>query len=108
MKTGDIQITLPTSKSLSIRWLLANHLCGARVKLAGISDAADVKALKRILAKFSLTPGKPQDDDSNVRLHCGESATVARFMLEANIFNQSQREQLFKQLFLKDIHEVFT
>lgn len=81
MKTGDIQITLPTSKSLSIRWLLANHLCGVRVKLAGISDAADVKALKRILAKFSLTPGKPQDDDTEVRLHCGESATVARFLL---------------------------
>lgn len=97
MKTNDIQINLPTSKSLTIRWLLANHISGGTIPLSGLSAADDVKALRRILAHAAMpcrdggnsNPQRPpsnteppgETDPATNRLDCGESGTVARFML---------------------------
>lgn len=80
MNTNDIKITLPSSKSLSIRWLLVARLSGSNIPMSGLSDADDVKVLKRILANFDLTAAN-SSSDTEVRLHCGESAAVARFLL---------------------------
>lgn len=97
MRTNDIQISLPTSKSLTIRWLMANHISGGTIPLSGISTADDVKALRRVLAndavacldrdRTSVTrmPQTAEPNDTGTAepatLDCGESATVARFML---------------------------
>lgn len=77
MKTNDIQIALPTSKSLTIRWLLLNHICGGTIPLSGISTADDVKVMRRIL---SLSQSRDQANTMPI-YDCGESGTVARFML---------------------------
>lgn len=78
MKTGDIQIVLPSSKSLSIRWLLVNHLSGGRVPLSGISTADDVKVLRKLLMQLNQWDRREVPE---LTLDCGESGTVARFML---------------------------
>jgi len=78
MKTGDIQISLPTSKSLSIRWLLLNYLYGGGIPLSGISTADDVKVLRKLLAALNQ---RDRNELAELTLDCGESGTVARFVL---------------------------
>ena len=78
MNTNDIQITLPSSKSLSVRWLLVDWLASEKIPLTGLSQADDVKVMKRILGIIK----------NNVRqkpmvLDCGDAASVARFILAA-------------------------
>lgn len=80
MKTNDIPISLPSSKSLSIRWLLVGHLCGCRISMSGLSDADDVKVLRRILTEMPLTQSDNHTNGQST-IHCGESAAVARFLL---------------------------
>ena len=78
MNTNDTQINLPASKSLSLRWLLLNHVCGGGIPIAGLSAADDVRTLRRILSDENAQCGEARGER---HVDCGESGAVARFML---------------------------
>lgn len=73
MKTNDLHIALPASKSLSNRWLVLDHLLGRPFTLRNISDSDDTALLRALLAQ--LRRGTNKD------FLCGNAGTVARFML---------------------------
>lgn len=73
MNTNDIQITLPPSKSLTLRWLILNYLHGHPYHLRNLSTCDDARILRDLLGQM------PQGD--NHRFYCGASGTVARCMM---------------------------
>ena len=95
MKTNDLHIELPASKSLSNRWLLLNHILGSRPNGGGLegglrpnggnpekglpfmirnlSDSDDTQLMAALLAQL-----RHGTADS---FYCRNAGTVARFML---------------------------
>ncbi|MBQ4377184.1 MAG: 3-phosphoshikimate 1-carboxyvinyltransferase [Bacteroidales bacterium] len=73
MNTGDIQITLPPSKSLSNRWLVVNHFMGDTFVLRNLSTSDDTVLLRRLLRQL-------RSGTSSV-FYCDNAGTVARFLL---------------------------
>lgn len=84
MKTNDLHIELPASKSLSNRWLVLNHIMGTLSEgnsphkglpfmLQHLSDADDTQLMAALLAQL-------RHGSSNL-FYCHNAGTVARFML---------------------------
>ena len=73
MKTNDIHISLPSSKSLSNRWLVLNHLLGRPFTLRNLSDSDDTALLQTLLGQLRR--------GSTHEFFCGNAGTVARFLL---------------------------
>lgn len=73
MKTNDLHIVLPASKSLSNRWLIINHITNGNFVLRNLSTADDTLLLQALLAQLRHHSG-------NV-FYCGNAGTVARFLL---------------------------
>jgi len=73
MKTNDLHIALPSSKSLSNRWLVLNHLLGRPFTLRNLSDSDDTALLQTLLAQLRRK--------STTEFFCGNAGTVARFMM---------------------------
>ena len=68
-----IQITLPSSKSLSNRWLMLDYMSRTGIKIKNISSSNDTQQLGRLL--HQLKAGRRHNFD------CRDAATVARFLL---------------------------
>lgn len=73
MKTNDVRVILPTSKSLSNRWLIANHVVGNTYVLRNISEAEDTQLLSALLAQLRR--------GSSSHFYCHNAGSVARFMM---------------------------
>ncbi len=73
MKTNDIRITLPASKSMSNRWLMINHLTGGHFHINKISSSGDTRLLRRLLTQL-------EGGESNV-YYCDNAGSVARFLM---------------------------
>lgn len=73
MELETIQITLPSSKSLSNRWLMLDYMSRTGIKIKNISTSNDTQQLGRLL--HQLKGGRRHNFD------CRDAATVARFML---------------------------
>lgn len=73
MKTNDLHIELPASKSLSNRWLVLNHLAGDPFVLRNLSTADDTQLLQALLAQLRR--------GATTHFHCNNAGTVARFLL---------------------------
>ncbi|MBR1517488.1 MAG: 3-phosphoshikimate 1-carboxyvinyltransferase [Bacteroidales bacterium] len=73
MNTGDIQIALPPSKSMSNRWQVVNHLMGGRFVLKNQSISDDSALLRRLLQQLKNGTGSV--------FYCENAGTVARFLL---------------------------
>lgn len=73
MNTGDIQIALPPSKSLSNRWLVANYLMDEAFVLRNLSLSDDTVLMRRLLRQL-------KGGGSSV-FYCDNGGTVARFLL---------------------------
>lgn len=73
MELETIQITLPSSKSLSNRWLMLDYMSRTGIKIKNISSSNDTQQLGRLL--HQLKGGRRHNFD------CHDAATVARFML---------------------------
>lgn len=90
MKTNDIQISLPASKSLSNRWLMLNHVAGGTFQLMGLSASDDTQLLRQLLAQLptidilanSVVNGTlPTSSNApSPVLYCHNAGTVARFL----------------------------
>ncbi len=68
-----IQITLPSSKSLSNRWLVLDYMSSTGIKVKNASSSDDTQQLGRLL--HQLKAGRRHNFD------CRDAATVARFMM---------------------------
>ena len=73
MKTNDLHIELPASKSLSNRWLVLNYLTGASFVLRNLSTADDTLLLQALLNQL-------RHGTSN-HFHCRNAGSVARFLM---------------------------
>ena len=73
MELETIQITLPSSKSLSNRWLMLDYMSRTGIKIKNLSSSNDTQQLSRLL--HQLKGGRRHTFD------CRDAATVARFML---------------------------
>lgn len=73
MELETIQITLPSSKSLSNRWLMLDYMSRTGIKIKNISSSNDTQQLGRLL--HQLKAGRRHNFD------CHDAATVARFLL---------------------------
>ena len=84
MRTNDLHIELPASKSISNRWLVLNHIMGTRSSGSGqhkglpfmlrhLSDADDTQLMSALLAQL-------RHGTSNL-FYCHNAGSVARFML---------------------------
>lgn len=73
MKTNDLHIELPTSKSISNRWLIINHIAGYPFVLRNISPADDTQLLQTLLSQLHR--------GTSTHFHCHNAGTVARFLL---------------------------
>lgn len=73
MKTNDLHILLPASKSISNRWLLLNHVAGSPFILRKLSEADDTQLLQTLLSQL-------RSGHSN-HYYCHNAGTVARFMM---------------------------
>lgn len=67
-----IQITLPSSKSLSNRWLVMDYLSRNGIKIKNLSTAEDTQILKRMLRQLKM--GRRHNYDVH------DSGTAARFL----------------------------
>ena len=70
--SGKFQWELPSSKSLSNRWLIVNYLCGESFDIENLSQADDTMLLKQMLEQL-----KERKDNT---FHCKNAGTVARFI----------------------------
>ena len=52
MKTNDLHIELPSSKSISNRWLVLNHIAGYPFVLRNLSTADDTQLLQALLSQL--------------------------------------------------------
>ena len=73
MKTNDIHIELPSSKSISNRWLVLNHISGYPFVLRNLSTADDTQLLQTLLGQLRR--------GTTTHFHCHNAGTVARFLL---------------------------
>ena len=73
MDLDTIQITLPSSKSLSNRWLMLDYMSRTGIKIKNISSSNDTQQLSRLL--HQLKAGRRHNFD------CHDAATVARFLM---------------------------
>lgn len=73
MRTNDVHIALPTSKSLSNRWLMVNHVTDAGFVLKNLSTADDTQLLQALLGQ--LRRGNSQ------LFYCRNAGSTARFMM---------------------------
>ncbi|MBQ6956265.1 MAG: 3-phosphoshikimate 1-carboxyvinyltransferase [Bacteroidales bacterium] len=73
MEQETIQITLPSSKSLSNRWLMLDYMSRMGIKIKNISSSNDTQQLGRLL--HQLKGGRRHNFD------CKDAGTVARFMM---------------------------
>lgn len=73
MELETIQITLPSSKSLSNRWLMLDYMSRTGIKIKNLSSSNDTQQLARLL--HQLKGGRRHNFD------CRDAATVARFLL---------------------------
>lgn len=73
MRTNDLHIVLPASKSISNRWLVLNHVAGSPFVLRKLSEADDTQLLQTLLAQL-------KNGHSN-HYYCHNAGTVARFMM---------------------------
>ncbi len=73
MKTNDLHIELPTSKSISNRWLVLNHIAGYPFVLRNLSTADDTQLLQTLLGQLRR--------GTSTHFHCHNAGTVARFLL---------------------------
>lgn len=73
MEQETIQITLPSSKSLSNRWLVLDYMSRTGIKIKNISSSNDTQQLGRLL--HQLKGGRRHNFD------CRDAGTVARFMM---------------------------
>lgn len=67
------QITLPSSKSLSNRWLVLDYLSRQGIKIKNLSTADDTQLLKRLLRQLKMNRRHNFD--------CHDAATAARFLV---------------------------
>lgn len=74
MKTNDIRISLPASKSMSNRWLMINHLTGGHFRISKPSTSGDTRLLRQLLAQIESGGG------SEV-YYCNNAGSVARFLM---------------------------
>lgn len=74
MKTNDIRITLPASKSMSNRWLMINHLTGGHFRISKPSTSGDTRLLRKLLTQLEEGGG------SGV-YYCNNAGSVARFLM---------------------------
>ncbi|MCQ2297801.1 MAG: 3-phosphoshikimate 1-carboxyvinyltransferase [Bacteroidales bacterium] len=72
MRTNDIHIALPASKSISNRWLVVNHFENGAFRLSGLSTADDTVLLRGLLSQVA--------SHSSSVFYCHNAGTVARFM----------------------------
>ncbi len=75
MKTNDIRISLPASKSMSNRWLMINHLSGGHFRINKLSTSGDTKLLRRLLSQLE------SDNPSSNVYYCDNAGSVARFLM---------------------------
>ncbi|MBP3763948.1 MAG: 3-phosphoshikimate 1-carboxyvinyltransferase [Bacteroidales bacterium] len=73
MKTNDIRITLPASKSMSNRWLMINHLTGGHFRINKLSTSGDTRLLRRMLAQLEA--------GGDHVYYCDNAGSVARFLM---------------------------
>ncbi|MCR5191773.1 MAG: 3-phosphoshikimate 1-carboxyvinyltransferase [Bacteroidales bacterium] len=73
MDLETIQITLPSSKSLSNRWLMLDYMSSTGIKIKNISSSNDTQQLSRLL--HQLKAGRRHNFD------CHDAATAARFLM---------------------------
>lgn len=73
MKTNDLHIELPTSKSLSNRWLILDHIAGYPFALRNLSTADDTVLLQTLLSQLRR--------GTTNHFYCHNAGTVARFLL---------------------------
>lgn len=73
MEQDTIQITLPSSKSLSNRWLMLDYMSKTGIKIKNLSSSNDTQQLSRLL--HQLKAGRRHNFD------CRDAATVARFLI---------------------------
>ncbi|MBP5547641.1 MAG: 3-phosphoshikimate 1-carboxyvinyltransferase [Bacteroidales bacterium] len=73
MELETIQITLPSSKSLSNRWLMLDYMSRTGIKIKNISSSNDTQQLSRLLHQLKASRRHNFD--------CRDAATVARFLL---------------------------
>lgn len=73
MKTNDIRITLPASKSMSNRWLMINHVTGGHFRINKLSTSNDTRLMRDLLTQI-------ETKSSNV-YYCDNAGSVARFLM---------------------------
>lgn len=73
MRTNDLHIALPSSKSISNRWLVLNYLMGNPFLLRNLSDSDDTLLLQTLLGQLKR--------GSSTSFMCGNAGSVARFMM---------------------------
>lgn len=73
MKTNDVHIALPTSKSISNRWLVLNYVTQSSFVFHNLSTADDTQLLQVLLQQLR--------HDNSTLFYCHNAGTVARFML---------------------------
>ncbi len=73
--SGQVDITLPGSKSHSNRLLILRALSGKSIQLSGLSEARDTRILNELLQKITAVQ-KPV-----LELDCQDAGTVYRFLM---------------------------
>lgn len=73
MRTNDVHVALPTSKSLSNRWLMVNHVTDQAFVLHNLSAADDTQLLQALLAQLRR--------GSSTMFYCRNAGSAARFMM---------------------------
>lgn len=82
MKTNDAQISLPTSKSISNRWLMVNHVTQQSFVLKNLSPADDTQLLQSLLAQLRR--------GTSTHFYCHNAGAPARFMLALLAFTPGE------------------
>lgn len=74
-KAANINVPLPTSKSISNRLLLINALAGNTLKLNNLSAANDTQLLIKIFNTYTSSINRPIQE-----VNCEDAGTVMRFL----------------------------
>jgi len=82
MRTNDLRIELPASKSLSNRWLIVNHCADGAFVLKNLSDADDTRLLAALLQQLRHR--------SSTSFYCHNAGSAARFLLALLAFTPGQ------------------
>lgn len=82
MRTNDLQISLPASKSISNRWLVINHVTGSGFVIRKLSEADDTRLLQTLLTQI-------KSGASNY-YYCHNAGAVARFVMALLAFTPGE------------------